>query len=292
MAPRRDAAARLARRTRRAGRKDGGPLRCPRPGGGAPGAGDRGRGRTPRAVDRPARLREKHARAPSAGSAAPARVQRGARGDEAPFGERPPSARARPHARATVPLPAPLGDAFRASWAVATRHARRDLARAPRRAVPGRTLALPAQHPRWTARSARDGRGDDRPLRHARALPGEAAHRCGDEPLRMRLARTPQAWLRLRASGTRALRGEDLRAHPRSTRPADRGDGAHVRGADDGERWRGVGARSQPGAHGARGAAQARLAECPAPRASATRALPARRRGTPARGRRHRPRWA
>ena len=90
---------------------------------------------------RAARRRQVDARAPAPRHPPAARAGRGAGRDAPPLRRRPARPRPRPDAPASVPLAASLGDARRADRRRQPAAAGRDLARAPRRAVPRRAVA-------------------------------------------------------------------------------------------------------------------------------------------------------
>ncbi len=133
----------------------------------------------------------------------------------------------------SLPRAAPYGERGRARRRRQRPSARRNLARAPRRAVPGRIAGMGSPRPRGAARAAGIRRDPHLARRAAEHLPrGFPVHR-GDESLPMRLAGPRQRPLPLHAGSDRALSPSHLRSAHRSHRSRHRGAGARCADARD-----------------------------------------------------------
>ena len=98
----------------------------------------------------------------------------------------------------------------------------RDLARAPRRAVPRRAAGVRPRRARGAARAARNRARVHRARRAPGAVPGALPARRGDEPLPLRALRRSQRPLPLHARAHRALPRPRVRAAARPHRPQAR----------------------------------------------------------------------
>ena len=116
--------------------------------------------------------------------------------------------------------------------------ARRDFARAPRRAVPGRTAGIRSRRAGIAARAARIGPRVDFARRAPVAVPGALPAGRGDEPLPLRPLRLARRALPLHARAHRALSRPRLRAARRPRRHQARSPGAARRRPDDARRHR------------------------------------------------------
>jgi hypothetical protein len=122
------------------------------------------------------------------------------------------------------PLRAPTTRAApRASWAAGAAPAPARRRSRTTASVPRRAARVRARRARGPARAARGAAHHDRPQQAQRHAAGGLRARRGDEPLPVRLARTPVAPVPLHAAGAGPLRGQGLGPGPRSPGPAGRG---------------------------------------------------------------------
>src|SRR5581483_4184624 len=203
----------------------------PRPGAGAPGAGDRRGWRAQPPLRRPARDGEDDARPAPARPAPATRAGRGARGHPHPLGRRPARAGAPARPRPAVPRAAPQRLDGRDRRGREDGAAGRGEPRAPRRPAPGRASGVHAARPGGSATAARGRRGQRRPRRGEGGLPGPLPAGRDDEPLSLRGARGSRGRVLVLAAAARVLPGQTLEGAPRPLRPGRHGAAPAGRGA-------------------------------------------------------------
>ena len=181
-----------------------GPARRQGPGNRQACAGDRRGGRPHHADERAARRREIHAGGAASFHLAAAQPARDARRFDDPF-HRGAACRRRADGPATLPQPAPFGLHAGAGGRGHEGQARRGVARASRRALPGRAAGVRDPRARQPAPAARDRRGVDRAGQPPRDLSGPLPARRRHEPVPLRARAGPG--LRVQAPAQRALHG-------------------------------------------------------------------------------------
>ena len=200
--------------------------RRPRPAARATCARDCSGWRAQPAADRSAGLGQEHARAAIGGDPA-GDVGGGSARDGGRALARPGRLSRRGLAAAAVPQSAPhgVGDGAGRRWRASA--ARRDLARAQRRAVPGRAARVRSRRARGAARAARVRAHRDLARGAASGVPGALSTGRGDESVSLRASRRSGGAVPLHAGSDRGVSQPDLGAVAGSDRPARRGAARH-----------------------------------------------------------------
>jgi hypothetical protein len=209
-------------------------------------------GRAQRPDARQPRQREDDAGPPAADDPAAADARREPGDDPHLLGRRQAAGGRVAALHAAVPQPAPHDQRRRHGRRRHDPAAGRDLARAPRRAVPRRTARVQPPQPGGAAPAAGRGPGDDQPGGPLDHVPGRLHAGRGDEPLPVRFPRRPEAPVQVRADRRREVHGPHLGAAAGPHRPAHRGAAGAVRGPVEAGRRHRQRADARGGVPGAR----------------------------------------